>query len=84
VNGRSGTCTQLFAVELASLTNRKALAADCGGRAPTYDAVNVYRSLLVDGSFDRVSDGLHKDEIAPSDTVFPFLAAPAAATVERY
>lgn len=84
VNSASGACTQLFAVELASLTDRKGLAADCGGRAPTYDAVNVYRSLLVDGSFTRVSDGLHKDEIAPSDMAFPFLAAPVAAKPERY
>jgi hypothetical protein len=84
VNAASGTCTQLFAVELAALTDRKGLATDCGGRAPTYDAVNVYRSLLVDGSFTRVSDGLHGDEIAPSDALFPFLAAPAAAKPERY
>jgi hypothetical protein len=84
VNSASGACTQLFAVELASLAGRKALAADCGGRSPTYDAVNVYRSLLVDGSFTRVSDGLRKDEIAPDDAAFPFLAAPAPAKTERY
>lgn len=84
VNAASGTCTQLFAVELAALTSRKTLAADCGGRAPTYDAVNVYRSLLVDGSLTRVSDGLHKDEIAPNDAVFPFLAAPEPTKTERY
>jgi hypothetical protein len=82
INGASSTCTQLFAVELAALPGHEALAKDCGGRAPTYDAVNVYRSLLVDGSFTRVSDGLHADEVAPSDAVFPFLAAPEAAKPE--
>jgi hypothetical protein len=92
VNATSGTCAQLFAVELAALAGRKDLASDCGGRAPTYDAVNVYRSLLVDGSPTRVSDGLRQDEIAPSDAVFPFLAppqptpdaTPKASKTERY
>ena len=49
---------------------------DCGGRSPLYDTPNVWRSLLVDGTVDSVTDGLHGDEHAPSATVFPFLAPP--------
>jgi hypothetical protein len=76
VNSTSGTCAALFAVERAALSGRRELAGDCGGRAPSYDAVDVYRSLLVDGAATGVSDGVDRDEIAPSDAVFPFLAAP--------
>jgi hypothetical protein len=76
VNSASGVCTQLFAVELASLAGRKELSNDCGGRTPNYDAVNVYRSLLVDGSNASVDDGVHRDEHMHSNTEFPFLAAP--------
>jgi len=76
VNSASGVCTQLFAVELASLTGRKDLRNDCGGRTPNYDAVNVYRSVLVDGTNTSVDDGVHSDEKVHSATEFPFLAAP--------
>jgi hypothetical protein len=76
VNSGSGVCTQLFAVELASLAGRKELRNDCGGRTPNYDSVNVYRSLLVDGTYASVDDGLHRDELEHSATEFPFLAAP--------
>ena len=50
VNSASTVCTQLMAVELASVAGRKSLKSDCGGRTPNYNAVNVYRSLLVDGT----------------------------------
>jgi hypothetical protein len=76
VNSASGVCTQLFAVELASLAGRKYLRNDCGGRTPNYDAVNVYRSVLVDGTNTSVDDGVHSDEKVHSATEFPFLAAP--------
>src|SRR5882757_568753 len=76
VNSASSVCTQLFAVELANLAGQSALRDDCGGRTPNYDAVNVYRSLLVDASNNSVDDGVHRDERAHSATVFPFLAAP--------
>jgi hypothetical protein len=76
INSASKVCTQLFAVELASLAGRKQLGGDCGGRAPNYDAANVYRSLLVDGTTVSINDGLHADERQHSDSVFPFLAAP--------
>ena len=76
VNSGSRVCAQFFAVELASLAGRKRYKADCGGRSPTYDTPNVWRSLLVDGTTDRVTDGLHGDEHTPSATAFPFLGAP--------
>jgi hypothetical protein len=63
-------------VELASLAGRRDLSKDCGGRTPNYDAVNVYRSLLVDGMNTGVDDGVHGDEKVHSATEFPFLAAP--------
>lgn len=79
VNSASGVCTQLFAVERAHLAGQRALDNDCGGRTPNYSAVNVYRSLLVDGTVASMDDGLDHDEREPSPAVFPFLAAPDAA-----
>jgi Domain of unknown function (DUF4331) len=76
VNSASSVCTQFFAVELANLAGSKASSGDCGGRAPTYDTSNVWRSLLIAGTTSGVSDGLHQDEHRPSATVFPFLAEP--------
>lgn len=78
VNAASATCTQSFAVERAALGGEQALAGDCGGRTPTYSAANIYRSLLVDGRTDSVSDGLQRDARTHSSEAFPFLAAPAA------
>jgi hypothetical protein len=74
VNSASTVCTQLFAVELASLAGRDELSHDCGGRSPNYDAANTYRSLLVSGTSVGVDDGLHHDERQHSATLFPFLA----------
>lgn len=76
VNSASTICTQFFAVELASLAGQKAMSNDCGGRAPTYDTSNVWRSLLIAGTATGVTDGLHQDEHPPSATAFPFLAPP--------
>jgi len=76
INSASSVCTQFFAVELASLAGQRALANDCGGRTPLYDAANVWRSLLVDGTTNSVDDGLHHDEREHSATRFPFLAPP--------
>ena len=76
VNTESTVCTQLFAVELASLAGHTEAAIDCGGRTPLYSAANVYRSLLVDGTTTGVNDGLDHDEKQHSETEFPFLAAP--------
>ncbi|MBV8496192.1 MAG: hypothetical protein JO361_05355 [Gammaproteobacteria bacterium] len=76
VNSASTVCTQFFAVELASLAGQKTLTHDCGGRTPTYDTSNVWRSLLIAGTITGITDGLHQDEHPPSATVFPFLAPP--------
>ena len=77
VNTESTICTQLFAVELAHLSGESAAATDCGGRTPRYNAANVYRSLLVDGTTTSVNDGVDHDDRNHSETEFPFLAAPA-------
>ena len=79
VNTESTICTQLFAVELAQLSGQSAAAIDCGGRTPRYNASNVYRSLLVDGTTTSVDDGVDHDDREHSETEFPFLAAPAEA-----
>ena len=83
VNSASSICTHFFAVELAHLSGQKALSSDCGGRAPTYDASNVWRSLLVAGTRTGVTDGLRQDEHPPSATAFPFLAPPDAHSVNH-
>jgi hypothetical protein len=79
VNSAATTCTQLFAVERASLAGETALARDCGGRTPNYSAVTAYRSLLANGTPTGISDGVDRDEREHSATTFPFLAAPEAA-----
>jgi len=79
VDTAASRCTQLFALELAALGDRKDLREDCGGRAPSYSAVNVYRSLLAFGATEGVDDGVQRDEREHSDVVFPFLAAPGPA-----
>jgi hypothetical protein len=76
VNSASSVCTQFFAVELTNLAAVKTASPDCGGRAPTYDTSNVWRSLLIAGTTSGITDGLHEDEHRPSATVFPFLAEP--------
>jgi len=84
VNAASAKCTQLFAVELASLGGRTDLSDDCGGRTPTYSASNTWRSLLVEGSATGIDDGLDHDEHEPSTTEFPFLAPPDAQAINHY
>jgi hypothetical protein len=67
VNTGTGTCTQYFAVELG-------MATDCGGRAPTYDTVDVTLSAAAIGMASGVSDGVAADDKTQSNTTFPFLA----------
>jgi hypothetical protein len=76
VNSLSASCTHLFAVELVFLAHDLALAGDCGGRTPNYDAVNVYRSWLVAGRAIAVTDGVDHDDHVHSVSLFPFLAPP--------
>lgn len=78
INSASSRCGQPFAVELALADDRTAFRRDCGGRTPTDDAVDVYRSLLVDGSSDSIEDGVGADDRNHSISRFPFLAAPAS------
>jgi hypothetical protein len=83
VNTASRVCTQFFAVEISTLTDQKVLTQDCGGRTPTYDTSNAWRSLLILGTLTGITDGLNGDEHPPSTTVFPFLAPPDAEHVDH-
>lgn len=76
LNSAAQVCTTLMSVETAALA-KWATASDCGGRAPSYNAVNVYRSLLVTGEHTAISDGLSRDERPSSDADFPFLSPPS-------
>jgi hypothetical protein len=68
VNTATGTCTQYFGVELG-------MAGDCGGRAPTYDVIDVTYSAVAIGMVSGVTDGVPMDDGTQSNTTFPFLAA---------
>ena len=76
VDSRSGRCTELFAVERTALNGETDLAGDCGGRTINYDSVNIYRSLIANGTTKGIDDGIHRDERIHSITEFPFVAAP--------
>ena len=76
VNSRSTRCETFMAVEFVSLEGNSAAAADCGGRTPLSDAVDVYRSLLASGKSSGVNDGVDRDEREHSVSKFPFLAEP--------
>jgi hypothetical protein len=73
VDSRSTLCTRYLAVEQEAAGEEN---ADCGGRTPTYDAIDVYRSLLVNGSERGVDDGVDRDDKSHSSSIFPFLAQP--------
>lgn len=79
IDSRAKSCEKFLAVELAARSGRRDMAGDCGGRTPLVDAIDVYRSLLVDGSTHSVDDGVDRDDHVHSASVFPFLAAPDAA-----
>lgn len=79
VDSRAKTCEKFLAVELADRSGRRDMSGDCGGRTPLVDAIDVYRSLLVNGSTRGVDDGVDHDDRVHSASVFPFLAAPDAA-----
>jgi hypothetical protein len=74
VNSAATQCNRFMAVELAGADNAN---TDCGGRTPNDDAIDIYRSLLVDGSLDGVDDGVANDDKSHSTTQFPFLASPS-------
>lgn len=79
VDSRAVECAQFFAVELTSLSDERGARHDCGGRTPTEDAVDIYRSLLATGTRHGIDDGVDRDDHEHSSAVFPFLAAPEAA-----
>jgi hypothetical protein len=76
VNTASSSCTQLFAVEFTAFGTPGALPDDCGGRAPNYNASNIFRSLLTNGTTSGLDDGLQHDDKVHSTSEFPFLAEP--------
>jgi Domain of unknown function (DUF4331) len=76
INSKSRVCTQFLAVEMTEFGTPGAASADCGGRTPSYDASNIFRSLLVNGMSGGFDDGLKRPDKAISMTEFPFLAAP--------
>ncbi len=76
INSNSNTCKQYLAVELASLNKDSTLTCDCGGRTPNYNANAAFRSLLVEGTPDKVYDGLYRDDTVHLADIFPFLAPP--------
>jgi hypothetical protein len=83
VDSSHARCTRFFAVESATLTGDQGARADCGGRSPTYDTSNTWRSLFIAGTISGVTDGLIQDEHPPSATVFPFLAPPDAHGIDH-
>jgi hypothetical protein len=73
INTAGAKCTQYLAVEanaVGVLTN-----TDCGGRALTYDVIDVTYSAVAVGMFTGVGDGVNANDAAFS-TSFPYLAAP--------
>ncbi|MET0231310.1 MAG: DUF4331 family protein, partial [Rhodanobacteraceae bacterium] len=76
VDSSATTCTQFLAVERSHLSGAADASHDCGGRTPTEDAIDIYRSLLANGTTRGVDDGVDRDDHDHSTSVFPFLAAP--------
>ncbi|RKH67598.1 hypothetical protein D7V93_02685 [Corallococcus llansteffanensis] len=76
VDSRSAVCQQYLAVELTELATPGAPSGDCGGRTPTQDASDVFRSLWVLGATSGVDDGVREDDRPTSTSEFPFLGAP--------
>ena len=71
VDSRMKRCERYLAVEIVD----RAARPDCGGRTPDYDAVDVFRSLLVNGRTTGVDDGVPRDDRRQS-AEFPYIAAP--------
>lgn len=72
IDSRHRECKRYMAVE----TGQSQRLADCGGRTPGSDAIEVYRSLLVNGTETGVDDGVAHDDKPTSTLTFPFLAEP--------
>ncbi|WP_161965798.1 DUF4331 family protein [Steroidobacter cummioxidans] len=76
INSESTICGEFFSVEFASLGADPSKVIYCGGRTPTEDAIDVYRSVLSLGQAKGIDDGVDRDEREHSISDFPFLAAP--------
>lgn len=82
VNTASGTCTFYLGVEGAAVL--KIAPTDCGGRAPSYDVIDISYTALAIGlgpvlANQLVGDGISSDDDPKSnDATFPFLGAPHA------
>ena len=74
VNAASGNCSQYLGVEL----NATGVVAnmDCGGRTPREDVIDVSYTALSNDLRLAVGDAVNSDNVAQSDTVFPFLSDP--------
>jgi hypothetical protein len=76
-----GTCSQYLAVEVDTVL--ATTIADCGGRAPSYDVIDVSYSALAafpgaggfNGVAPTITDGVTK-HTDTSDATFPFLGMP--------
>ncbi|MEM9860316.1 MAG: hypothetical protein AAF938_01770 [Myxococcota bacterium] len=80
VNSASGTCGLYLAVE-AGVLGVEAAEADCGGRTPLHDVMDITYTYLVAGPGSvlagdppAIGDGLTRDNVNHSNTVFPFFA----------
>lgn len=73
VNSAASSCATYFAVELTA-TGVADLSADCGGRTPIYDVVDVTYSAVAIGMVSGVGDGIDADDGSHVPNVFPFLA----------
>jgi len=77
----TGTCTFYLGVEGAAVLGVSP-PADCGGRAPTYDVIDISYTALAIGLGPVLANQLVPDGIAAdddpkaNDTTFPFLGAP--------
>ena len=72
-----GTCAQYLAVEGHVITAAAGTPADCGGRVPSYDAMDVTYSLLAGLAFAPPAFGDNVDAPAHAMvTAFPYLDTP--------
>ncbi len=77
IDSEATVCKQYLSVELSALGAASSSSNhDCGGRTPTEDAIDVFRSLLANGTTSGIDDGVAHDDREHSTSEFPFLAAP--------
>jgi hypothetical protein len=74
VNTASGTCNQYLAVEANAIGIAN---ADCGGRTPLENTIDVTYSVVAVGALTGVTNGITSDtDGTASLTAFPFLDRP--------